>query len=247
MEAITVFFYEELGDFFQKHSHRIPIKVEILGHETVKHIIETSGIPHTEIGLIIVNGRNVGFDYRPQDSDSIAVYPWRRSPDNQGNNTQLRPSLVSPLKFVLDVHLGKLAGYLRLLGIDTLYQNDFCDVKLAEISRTENRILLTRDRGLLMRKIVTYGYWIREKDPGLQLREVINRFGITSSEEMFSRCSKCNGKLELVPKIEVIELLEPKTKLYYDEFRRCSNCRQIYWKGSHFKKMESFLSEIFNN
>ncbi|MBI3972138.1 MAG: Mut7-C RNAse domain-containing protein, partial [Chloroflexi bacterium] len=144
----------------------------------------------------------------------------------------------------LDAHLGKLAGLLRLLGFDVLYRNDDDDETLARISAEQERILLTRDRGLLKRSIVTYGYHVWETNPGRQLVEVLRRFNLSAQISPFRRCLRCNAVLEPVSKEAVIDRLEPKTRLYYDEFAFCRACDQVYWKGSHYARLQGLIAQL---
>jgi uncharacterized protein with PIN domain len=236
-------FFAELNDFLPASQRQLPIEVNFSGHESVKHLLESLGVPHTEVDVILVNARSVNFSARLMDSDEVQVYPsfqgWQLTP-----LIHLRPEASRQPRFVLDGHLGKLAVYLRLLGFDTRYQNDFNDDELAEISSYEGRILLTRDRGLLKRSQVSQGYCVRTKLPRQQVVEVLRRYGLQAQAITFSRCARCNGVLEVVTKEEVFERLEPKTKLYYDEFRICRDCDQIYWKGSHFERLEKQLQAM---
>jgi len=244
-DLVIVLAREELCDFLNKSMEKGPVLVNFQGHETVKHVIETIGIPHTEVGEIYVNHESVGFHQRLEVGDLIDVYPW------YGKGGEIFHSIIRPdppqlIRFVLDSHLGKLASYLRLMGIDTIYRNDFDDYELASISSKEDRYLLTRDQGLLKHSIITYGYWVREIQPRLQLMEIVSRFNIGQGTELLSRCANCNGLLNDVSKNEILHLLEHKTRLYYDKFRKCSGCGQIYWKGSHFLRIEDFLSNVLN-
>jgi uncharacterized protein with PIN domain len=245
MPSATFRFYAELNDFLSPERQRVNFDHEFNGHETVKHVIESLGVPHTEVDLILVNGQSVDFGCQPQDGDRISVYPVFESL-NIGQVSRVRPKPLRELHFVLDNHLGKLAAYLRLLGFDTIYRNDFDDQELAEISSDQKRILLTRDRGLLKRSQVTHGYCVRAKDPKQQIREIINRFDLADLAKPFSRCVRCNGLLQPVPKADVFDRLEPKTKLYYEDFQTCIDCDQVYWKGSHFKRIEGFIKQVLN-
>jgi len=211
--------------------------VELAGHETVKHLIEMLGVPHPEVDLILANGESVDFDYLVRGGDRVSVYPVFESIDIRGTS-KVRPEPLRSPRFVLDNHLGRVAGYLRLLGFDCLYRNDFQDKHLAEISARQERILLTRDRGLLKRKIVTRGYLVRSDQPLEQAEEIIRRFDLAASVRPFTRCSRCNGRLVSVEKSEVFDQLEPLTKKHYNQFTRCEDCGQIYWRGSHFQKLE---------
>ncbi len=201
--------------------------------QSVKHLIEAAGVPHTEIGQVMVNGQPVGFDYRVQGSDQVTVFPARAENEKPG-----------AARFVLDNHLGRLAAYLRMLGFDVVYRNDFEDVELAEIAAEEERILLTRDRRLLMRKAVRRGYCLRSLDSREQAIEVLQRYSLFQAIAPFRRCLRCNTPLERTSKEAIIEHLEPLTKRYYEEFHRCPACGQIYWKGSHYEHMQDMINSF---
>lgn len=236
-------FYAELNDFLPAGQRYKPVEVKFNGRQSVKHLIESSGIPHTEVDLVLVNGRSVDFDYLVQQDDFISVYPVFESLDITPL-LHLRPEPLRTPRFVLDGHLGRLAAYLRMLGFDSLYRNDFDDAELAEISADQKRILLTRDRGLLKRSQVTHGYCLRTKDPRQQLLSVIKRFDLYSLLKPFTRCIACNGILERVEKKEIDEQLKPLTRKYFNDFSRCDQCGKIYWKGSHHGRMRSLLDWI---
>ena len=142
-------------------------------------------------------------------------------------------------------YLGKLADYLRLLGFDVLYKPEWDDPELAQIACDQSRVLLTRDRGLLKRKIVTRGYCVRSDAPPDQVEEIIHHFGVRDQITPFKRCIRCNGLLLPVEKSAIIERLQPLTRLYYNEYTQCQDCSQIYWKGSHYQHMQPFI-ERFN-
>lgn len=193
--------------------------------------------------MILINGQSVGFEGTVKEGDRVSVYPMFEALDIS-NLTEVRPEPLREPKFVLDNHLGKLAGYLRLLGFDTVYRNDFADPELASISSQKDRILLTRDRGLLKRKEVTHGYCVRADDPQQQLLEVLRRFDIAAMADPYSRCARCNGLLAPVSKEKVLDRLKPLTKKYYDRFMQCQSCQQVYWEGSHFDDLNDFLSRV---
>lgn len=216
------------------------------GQVSVKDMVESLGVPHTEVDLILANGDSVDFSYRVQDGDRISLYPRFESID-VGPILRVRPRPLPVPRFVLDVHLGKLASYLRLLGFDSLYRQDFEDESLVRLSNAERRILLTRDRGLLKRSQVTYGYWIRETSPRLQLVEVLRRFGLWDRLEPFSRCLRCNANIQPIPRDEVASRLLPRTREHYREFRLCPKCGRVYWKGSHHRRMQRFLEEVLTS
>ena len=233
-------FYAELNEFLPLEKRYQPIPICFEGRQSVKHLIESSGIPHTEVDLVLVNGRSVDFTYLVQPGDRISIYPVFESLDITPLN-HLRPKPLRIPRFVLDGHLGRLAAYLRMLGFDTLYRNDFDDEELADISVQQNRILLTRDRGLLKRRMITRGFCLRTRDPRQQLLDVVRRFDLLARIEPFTRCIRCNGLLEMVDKKVILDQLQPKTRKYFQQFSRCEDCGRVYWKGSHHERMLTLL------
>lgn len=234
-------FYGELNFFLPPHRRAVKFYHCYPQSASIKDMIESLGVPHPEIEAIIVNGRGVDFHYLVQNGDRIGVYPISATPPQ---SLALRPPLPHAYRFLLDVHLGKLATSLRMLGFDCLYRNNYDDPELAATSHAANRILLTRDRGLLKRKIVTYGYYIRATKPKQQLVEVIRRFALLGKIKPLQRCLKCNGELRAVDKHQVIEQLPTHTRQHIDQFYRCSNCQQVYWRGSHYQAIQEFIGEI---
>jgi uncharacterized protein with PIN domain len=239
----TFRFYEELNDFLPGPRAKAPREYRFNGQPSIKDAIEAQGVPHTEVELIIVNGRSVGFDYHLRPGDHVAVYPVFESLD-VSPLVKLRENPLRRVAFVLDVHLGALARLLRLLGLDVLYRNDYSDPAIVSIAAVERRIVLTRDQKLLHHKAITHGLWLRSQDPLQQTREVIRRFDLADQLHPFCRCVACNGRLEPVPKADILDRLEPKTILYYNDFYRCRDCNRIYWKGSHFDSIERKLREF---
>ncbi|MBV8550297.1 MAG: Mut7-C ubiquitin/RNAse domain-containing protein [Acidobacteriaceae bacterium] len=233
-------FFAELNDHLPPGQKFQTLEKRFYTPGTVKDIIESFGVPHTEVELIVANGESVDFSYLVQDGDRIGVYPVFEAFDIRPE-LRVRRYALRNSRFVLDVHLGKLAAYLRMLGFDTLYQNCFTDAELAQISLEQNRILLTRDRGLLKRGLVTHGYWLRETDSRRQAAEVIRRFDLADGLRPFSRCMACNGILEAATKEEVLEHLPPRTAELHNEFKSCHRCGRIYWKGSHHRRMLRFI------
>jgi uncharacterized protein with PIN domain len=236
-------FHEDLNDFLPLNQRGASLDRRFKGPVSVKHLIEALGVPHTEVQSILANGEPVGHSYLVESGDEIDVYPFTGNPDFVSSNTGL-PAPPKPYRFVLDNHLGRLAAYLRLLGFDTVYDSGLDDAELAVVSHQEERILLTRDRGLLMRRLVTYGYCVRTRQPKEQLQAVVARFALADQIRPWQRCLRCNGRLVPVTKKSVLHLLQPKTIIYYNEFHRCRSCEQVYWKGSHYQRMQQFLSEL---
>ena len=236
-------FYEELNDFLSSERKKVVFPYDFEGTPSVKDAVEAIGVPHTEVDLILVNGTSVPFAYHISDNDTVSVYPVFESLDISGV-THLREKPLREPKFILDVHLGKCAKYLRLLGFDSLYENTYDDPEIVAIAQAQKRAVLTRDVSLLKRKAVSRGYWVRSRAPAEQVIEVIHRFDLQSNIRPFSRCMACNGIVSSVTKDAVMNVLEQKTIRYYDEFYQCSSCGKVYWKGSHYTKMKHFIEDI---
>jgi uncharacterized protein with PIN domain len=234
-------FYEELNDFLPASKHKKTFIYTFTGNPSIKDAVEAIGVPHTEIDLILVNGRSVDFHYRLQKGDVVSVYPMFESLDISPV-IRLRSLPLRRTAFVLDTQLGKLAKLLRSLGFDALYRNDYSDSDIIRISADEKRIILTRDKSLLKQKIVTHGYWMRSASPDEQVREVIKRLDISTQMRPFERCTVCNGLVESVDKEEIVHRIPPKTKAHYHEFTRCLDCGKIYWKGSHYQRMQNRIT-----
>lgn len=235
-------FYEELNDFLPNDKKKVTFPYNFTGNPAIKDAIEAIGIPHPEIDLILINSKSIDFDYQLTDGDYVSVYPVFEGIDISPI-IKLRAKPLRHSKFILDVQLGKLARWLRLLGFDSLYKNDFSDAQIVDISMLEKRIILTRDQDLLKRKPVNHGYWIRATNPDDQIVEIIHRFDLNNQFQFFTRCMICNGKIKNVEKENITDALPEKTKLYYDEFYQCSGCEKIYWKGSHYKKMQKKIEK----
>jgi uncharacterized protein len=208
--------------------------------QTVKDLIEAMGVPHTEVDLLLVDGRSVDFGYRLKEDDRVSVYPVFEAFDISVVS-RVRPRPLRQTRFVADVHLGRLARYLRLLGFDTVYRNDWSDAALVECAVGEHRIVLTRDRGLLKRRAVDHGYLIRGTDPRAQLDDVIERFDLHGSLQPFTRCPACNGVVRRVSKADIAGRLPPRTARYYEEFWRCPDCGRVYWKGGHYRSLRALV------
>jgi len=236
-------FYEELNDFLPNPRRKVEFAHQFTHAGSIKDAIEALGVPHTEVDLILVNGRSVDFGYRLQDGDRCSVYPVFESVDISPI-IHLRQSPLRVPAFVLDAHLGRLAAYLRMFGFDSLYRNDYDDPELAHISSEQHRILLTSDRKLLMRKQITRGYFIRERLPQRQLLEVMRRFDLFSSQRPFTRCMHCNGEIRKIDKQAIEAQLQRRTRAFYSEFWQCNDCGKIYWKGSHYQRMQQLISSI---
>jgi hypothetical protein len=243
MKSATFRFHGSLNDLLSTAQRNTPVIYSFDDLPAIKHAIETIGVPHTEVDVILVNGVPVDFFYSLDDNDRVEVHPVK-APKLFPPSWSLTPVQVTPEKFILDVHLGKLAKALRLFGFDSLYENNYDDRMIVGVSETENRIVLTRDRNLLKHRSVSVGCWIRSQFAEMQLMEVINRYDLKSKFQFFKRCVECNGMIESVTKASVLHLLLPKTILYYDDFFQCTNCQRVYWRGSHYQYMQKFIERI---
>jgi uncharacterized protein with PIN domain len=242
----TFRFYAELNDFLPAGRRKVEIPYRFHVSPAVKDAIEALGVPHVEADLILVNGTSVGFEHRLANGDRVSVYPVFESLDI-GPVVRLREGPLRRIAFVADVHLRRLARFLRLLGLDVLHSNDYDDAKLVEISADQGRILLTRDRQILKHGRVTHGYWVRSTDPIEQAREVVRRFDVAGRVRPFSRCLTCNGRLEAVEKKVVAAEIPPKTARWLDEYVRCGACGKLYWRGTHFEPLEGLVGRILGD
>lgn len=239
-------FYEELNDFLPSYRRKTSFSFSFSGNPSVKHAIEELGVPHVEVDMILVNGNSVDFSYRLKKGDQVSVYPVFESFDIS-NIQQLRAKPLRNTMFILDVHLGRLSKYLRLLGFDTYFEKNLNDRQIINISLSDHRIILTRDRGLLKNRTVTHGYWIRSSKPAEQLNEVLKRFDLKSGLQPFTRCLECNGVLVDVQKEAIMNLILPKTRDFYADFKKCTNCGRVYWEGSHYERMKKFVTTVTGN
>jgi len=239
--TVWIELHGDLDFFLRSGTRRRSIERGLREKTSVKDVIESCGVPHPEVDLILVNGQPVDFDYAITGDADIELYPVGIGiPQFKEQRVQT----TRAIRFVADGHLGKLARDLRLLGFDVAYDPHAEDRQLLTVMKRENRALLTRDRRLLMHAVVKTGYCPRSQNADEQTVAVIRRFDLLCSLAPFTRCLRCNAALQTVSKAEVIERLEPLTKIYYEQFRRCTGCGQTYWAGSHFSKLQKRLEKI---
>ena len=236
-------FYAELNDHLATADRYQELERTFFVPPSVKDAIESFGVPHTEVELILINGESVGFAHLLRRGDRVAVYPVFESVDLT-SELRVREQPLRDLKFVLDVHLGRLAGYLRMLGFDSLYRNDASDPELVRTSCDEERVLLTRNRGLLMHSAITRGYWLRATDSRRQAAEVVRRFDLGGAFRPFTRCMACNTLLEPANKREIAHRLPSRIAELHEEYLQCPGCRRVYWKGSHYARMQTWIQEL---
>jgi uncharacterized protein with PIN domain len=238
---VRVRFHGDLSVFLGSKAGDAVIERRLAEKTSIKDVIESCGVPHPEVDLILVDEQTVGFDHTLATDTKVEVFPV----ENRGTDrTEKQLQLVGMDRFVSDGHLGRLTRNLRLLGFDVAYCQNADDRQLLEVMVRENRALLTRDRRLLMHAIVQHGYWPRSQNADEQTIEVVRRFDLSELIAPFTRCLRCNAPLEAAAKADIISKLEPLTKIYYDRFRRCPDCKQIYWSGSHFPKLQRRVEEI---
>ncbi|MBI4081999.1 MAG: Mut7-C ubiquitin/RNAse domain-containing protein [Candidatus Lambdaproteobacteria bacterium] len=235
--------YAELNDYLPPHRRATPFPYGFEGSPRVEEVVEALGIPDTAIDLILVNGQSVCFGYRLRPGDRVSVYPVFESFD-VSSVARLRGEPLRRLRFVLDVHFGRLARLLRMLGFDALWRNDYADRDLLAIAGREQRILLTRDRALLNEAGLVRAYCVRSRKAVEQVAEVVARFDLVSRIRPFSRCMVCNAELARSAKAEVADRLRPGTLRDHDEFHACAGCGRVYWKGSHYRAMRTLVETL---
>ncbi|HVI74690.1 MAG TPA: Mut7-C RNAse domain-containing protein [Anaeromyxobacteraceae bacterium] len=243
MNSARFRFYAELNDFLPPGRRGVEFAHEFHGGPSVKDVIESLGVPHTEVDLVLADGESVDFSWILREGARVSVYPVFESIDI-APLARVRPAPLREVRLVLDVHLGRLARYLRMLGFDARWRNDERDEEIARVASAEHRIVLTRDAGLLKRRIVTHGYRVREADPRRQLAEVSHRLDLFGSIAPFRRCLCCNALLETVRKEDVAGELPPRVRERHDAFRRCPSCRRVYWAGTHHQRMERLIADL---
>jgi uncharacterized protein len=150
---------------------------------------------------------------------------------------------VGAIHFVADVHLGRLARYLRLLGFDVVYENNYTTTKLKYIAVTSHRTLLTRNTAFSKLEGLSC-FIINSNDARQQLKDVVQQLQLAAHIQPFTRCMMCNALLHVVDKQQVISSLEKNTQSYYDAFWQCARCHRIYWKGSHYERMLQWVNEL---
>ncbi|MNZ60959.1 hypothetical protein D3C78_790390 [compost metagenome] len=243
MVHATFRFYEELNDFLPVERRRQAFTCRCARAATVKHMIEALGVPHTEVELVLVQGESVGLGHLLCDGDRVAVYPKFEALDITPL-LRIRDKPLRSLRFVADAHLGGLARLLRMSGFDTLYDNHFEDDQIAAIAEAQSRIVLSRDRELLKRKIITHGCYVHALKPVQQLREMFERLDLARSAQPFSLCLHCNLPLRDVDKEEIVDQLPPQVRTCYQRFLTCDACQRLYWEGSHWRSMCALLEPL---
>jgi uncharacterized protein with PIN domain len=229
---IQVAFAVELTLFLRPAHRSGRVDARVDGSSSLGHIVESLGVPLPEVGELRSRGRVVPASYRPVDGDRIEV------------RAVSRPQPVPAFRFLLDVHLGTLARRLRLVGVDAAYGRDLDDDTLVERAGRERRVLLTQDRGLLKRRKLWLGAFVRGGGPGEQFDDVLDRFA--PPLHPWTRCTACNGEIRPVAKKDVEDRLEPGTRREHQEFARCDRCGHVYWKGAHHRRLAAIVARALS-
>jgi len=241
--CVRVRCYAELNDFLPAEHRQLDFDITFCDPASVGWLIAELGIPATRVEIVLVNGISGKLDRNLEDGDRVSLYPVFESFD-VSPQLRLRDEPLRQVRFVADAHLGRLARYLRLLGFDTLFENDLGDVELARIASQEGRILLSRDRRLLERRVVSHGLWIPAIRPREQLIDVVDRLDLHRLFRPFTRCTVCNGMLVNVDKDTPDLELPPRVRAVFETFWRCAGCHRVYWKGSHYDRLRAFVEQL---
>jgi uncharacterized protein with PIN domain len=239
LAAATFRFYEELNDFLPEARRKVEFAIAIDRARSVKDAIESAGVPHTEVDLILVDGRSVDFAHVLRGGERVSVYPMFERLD-------ITP-LVRPLRdprFVADGHLGKLARHLRMAGFDTLCSPDWDDDEIVRLAGVQRRTILTRDKAMLRRREVERGYFVRAVESEIQLAEVVRALQLERVLAPFTRCRECNAPLEDASPEEVAARVPPRIAALYSRYRRCPGCERVYWEGTHFERMRRIVESL---
>jgi len=246
MTTATFRFYEELNEFLAPERRGRDFVFRCARAATTKHMIEALGVPHTEVELVLVNGQSVGFERLLADGDRVAVYPKFETLDiTPVLRVREHPLRVS--RFIADAHLGALAHRLRLMGFDTLYENEIRDEQIEQIAGAQDRIVLTRDRELLKRRGVTHGCYVHAVRPDQQLREIFDRLDLARAARPFTRCLICNCALHPIEKARITSPLPLGVREHYERFSRCEGCGRIFWEGTHWRRMRALADSLLGD
>jgi uncharacterized protein len=227
---VVIAFAPQLRLFLASRHRDGRVVTAVHGTSSLGHVVESLGVPLPEVGAILLQGVPVQTSHRPADGDHVEVFPVSRP-----------QPMPSPPQFLLDVHLGTVARRLRLVGVDAAYGNDLDDDTLIEMANAQRRVLLTQDRGLLRRRKLWFGAFVRGSRPDEQFGDLLDRFRPPLAP--WTRCTACNGDLAPVAKEEIEHRLEPGTRRCHDAFARCRECGQVYWKGAHHRRLEAIVND----
>lgn len=240
-------FYGELNDLLPRSRQGREYGTGITLRSSLFDAVQSQGVPHTEVSLLLLNGEEAGWELLLEPGDRLSVYPKLHHFPLDRSQSLIAPPATTPPRFVADVHLGRAATYLRLLGLDTLYWGeDPGDAALARVADEEQRVLLSCDRGLLMHRRVRWGQLLRSRRPAEQIEEILQRYDLHGAVLPFSRCMACNGVLEHAPGEAIAEKAPPLVRkrfgLAREYYRLCPTCGRLYWPGTHWDRMGKLLA-----
>lgn len=236
-------FYEELNDFLPVGRRKVSFVQPFHGTPAVRDVIQAIGVPHSAVDLLLVDGHSVDFEHRLRGGERVAVYPVFERLDITPL-VHLRPQPLRRTRFVLDVHLGRLARYLRMLGFDSAWQRGWDDSQIIDRALDEGRIILTRDVGILKQKRVSHAYWLRSMRPERQLAEVVAALSLQTQLRPFTRCMECNGSLRPVAREELAGRIDADIRERFQRFWECPACGRVYWQGSHWRRMQKIVDRV---
>ena len=239
MNRVTIHIYGSLKDY----SGKTEIEAELFLNPSVKDVIESYGVPHVAVFGLHVNDKPVQLRYNISNGDRIEVFPQGES-ELENHPFNIRAPDQLPTRFIADVHLGKTARNLRLMGFDTVYSNNAEDHNIVKKAVEENRSVLTRDLGLLKNGDLIFGYWLRSTDSFKQTLEIMRYFSLIGKTKPFTRCLECNGRMMAAKKESIRDDLPHRVKQSFNEFKQCADCRRVYWKGTHYKKLMRKVCDI---
>jgi uncharacterized protein with PIN domain len=236
-------FYAELNDCVPASQRQRDLEIPLSTPLDVRALLAKLGVLPDVVELVLVNGASSSLDHPVRDGDRVSLYPTFEAFDVTPL-LQIRDAPLRRIVFVADAHLGRLARYLRLLGFDTLFENDPGDEALVRIAAEEGRVLLSRDRALLRRRAVTHGLRVPATRPREQLRYILERLDLFRLVRPFTRCMVCNGRLSAADKRTLGDRVPSRVRVVFDDFWRCSDCGRIYWQGSHYDRLSHFVDQM---
>jgi uncharacterized protein with PIN domain len=240
---VTFRFYEELNDFLAPERRRREFECACPRGASVKHAIEALGVPHTEVELVLVDGASVGFEHALAGGERVAVYPVFEAFDVTPL-VRVRERPLRETRFIADAHLGALARLLRLAGFDTRFANAWPDAEIVRLALAEHRIVLTRDRALLMRRELTHGCYVHARHAAQQAREMFDRLDLRGTARPFTRCLVCNAALRPTDKAAIAARVPAGVFARHERFAGCPDCGRVYWEGVHWKRMTETLAAL---
>jgi len=235
--------YAELNDCLPKAQRQRDLEIPLPTPPDVRTLLTKLGLSPDAVELVLINGASSSLEYPVRGGDRVSLYPTFEAFD-VNPLLQLRDAPLRRIAFVADAHLGRLARYLRLLGFDTLFDNDPGDEALARVSVEEGRVLLSRDRALLRRPAITHGLWVPTVRPREQLRYVLERLDLFRLLRPFTRCTVCNGSLAVADKRTLGDEVPSRVRAAFADFWRCSDCGRVYWEGSHYERLSHFVEQM---